>query len=343
LHLSDIQLKKINILIFFLFILQLPASAIRFSYLGISEETIGTYAGHGGGLTPIIPIVALGYLSGFYIFWKPKIIYLILGVGFVLFGIVGAKRVLFFLYPAAFMGIYYIGYIKGKNISPVKFIGVGIFVAVAILSVQLFMMKNISTLNPEQKNNSGSIDYGYVLSYSQKYETSSSYYRPNSGAGRIATTLVAITTVIDAGIGQIIFGFGPGTVLPSLLSADRQVDRRLIPFIASYGKTGFAYILVEYGVVGLILMSSVFLIFMVRSFRWFNFETVPYWKSLSMGTVIFTVLQTWIFFTYNRVPVNDDTIVPVYFYAVSLIHYRFNQIQTIDRVNKIGNKKSIRY
>jgi hypothetical protein len=75
LNISENQYKKINKMIFVLFILQLPASAIRFQQYGISELTIGTYASHGGGLTPVIPIVALGFLSGFYIFWKPKIIY----------------------------------------------------------------------------------------------------------------------------------------------------------------------------------------------------------------------------------------------------------------------------
>jgi len=327
LGLKENQYKKINILLFAIFIMQLPASAIRFSYLGISERSIGTYAEHGGGLTPIIPIVAIGYLSGFYIFWKSKLIYILFGIGFVLFGIIGEKRVLFFLYPLAFMGIYYLGYIRGRKVSPIKVVGTAMIFIAAIVAVQLIMMKNIRTLNPEAVYGGGSISYGHVLNYAKEYETSDYYGRPGSGGGRITTTIIGMKTVFDAGIGRIFFGFGPGTVIPSIVTTERRLDRRLLPFINSYGKSGLAYALVEYGLFGLILLSAVFLIFMVRSFKWFKLETEPYWKSLSMGTLVFASLHAFIFFTYNRVPVNDDTIVPVYFYAMSLMNYRIIKIR----------------
>ena len=101
--LTDGQLKKINTLLFILFIIQLPASAIKFCFYGVSEMTMGTYTVRGGGLTTIIPIIALGYLAGYYVFHKPRALYLLLGVGFIAYGIVGAKAALFFLLPITFL------------------------------------------------------------------------------------------------------------------------------------------------------------------------------------------------------------------------------------------------
>ena len=60
LGLTDGQLKKINTLLFILFIIQLPASAIKFYFYGVSEMTMGTHTVHGGGLTTLIPIIAWG-------------------------------------------------------------------------------------------------------------------------------------------------------------------------------------------------------------------------------------------------------------------------------------------
>ena len=73
LGLNNDQLKKINTLLFILFIIQLPASAIKFYFYGVSEMTMGTHTVHGGGLTTLIPIIALGYLAGYHAFHIPEL------------------------------------------------------------------------------------------------------------------------------------------------------------------------------------------------------------------------------------------------------------------------------
>lgn len=328
------RLKKINVLLFVLFVLQLPAVAIRFAYWGISERTIGTYAGHGGGLTPVIPIVAIGYLSGLYIFLKKNFLYLLLIIGFVLLGIAGEKRVLFFLYPVAFMGIYYLGYFRTNSLLSMKLFVSAIAIIVLVVMVQFFMMQNIRTLNPEQTYGDGSVNYKYVWDYAKKYESSEYYGRKGSGGGRISTTIVAFKTVLGAGFENALLGFGPGTVVSSVVATGLERDRRLLAFNNSYGKTGFAYVLVEYGILGAILISYVFLVFMRRSYRWFEIENDPYMKALALGTVVFAFLQAGIYFMYNRVPINDDTIVPVYFYAMAFMYRRITQLFSVLRLKR---------
>jgi hypothetical protein len=325
LRLSEKQYKAINILLFVIFILQLPASGIRFLQHGFAEHTIGTYAAHGGGITPIIPIIAIGYLAGFFIFCKPKPIHLLLGAGFVMFGIMGAKRVLFFLLPASLIGIYYLGYVKGKKTSLIKQLPLIVIVIGTGMAVQLFMMKNIASLNPEYKEG-GTASYSHVLEYAQKYEAGKGAIH-GAGGGRFSTTLIGFETIFGGDIAQTFFGFGPGSTMKSKFDSERRVDKRLISFVASYGQTGFAFLLVEYGLFGAITLSLVFFIFISRSLRWFRLENDPYWKSMSMGTVVFSFLYAFIFFCYNRVPLVDDTTPPVYFYAMSLAFYRLNEMR----------------
>src|SRR5450631_743193 len=186
LDLVESQYRKVNNLLFGLFIVQLPAAAIRFCLQGISEDTIGTYAGHGGGHTPIIPIVALGYIAGFYALVKQRFIYLLLGVGFVLFGIAGAKRAIFFMYPPAFLGIYYLAFLKAKKVSVFKHIGLIMLVCFGIIGVQILAIKVMPSLNPEHKVG-GSVNYDHVLNFAKKYETKTQ--KSGAAESRFSTTV----------------------------------------------------------------------------------------------------------------------------------------------------------
>jgi hypothetical protein len=324
LDLSESKYRVVNNLLFTLFIVQLPASFIRFYFQGIQENTIGTYAGHGGGLTPIIPIVALGYLAGFYAEVRQRMTYLLVGIGFVLFGILGAKRAIFFMYPPAFLGIYYVAFFKAKKISAIKHIGLIVMGVIGIICVQTLAIKVMPSLNPENKVG-GSVNLEHILTFAEKYEKSID--ERGAANSRFGTTTLAFKVLFDAGIGEILFGFGPGSLTSSELDStfERQrYDKRLKPLYRSYGYTGMMYIVIEYGVLGLVILSSVFFVFIYRSLRWLRLESDPYWRALAVGTVVFTFLQTFIFFTYNALPVTSGTIVPVYFYAMALMHYRLN-------------------
>ena len=102
LNLSDSELKKINNLIIFLFLIQLPAVAYKFSIYGVSERTIGTYALRGGGLTTMFPIIVISYCMSWYVLYKKSVWYLLISTSFIIWGIVGAKAALFYLYPVTF-------------------------------------------------------------------------------------------------------------------------------------------------------------------------------------------------------------------------------------------------
>ncbi|MBN2810101.1 MAG: hypothetical protein JXR80_11465 [Deltaproteobacteria bacterium] len=332
---DEAQFNKVNRLLYVLFLLQLPASALRFCYYGVSELTIGTYAGHGGGITPVIPIVALGFLSGFYIFWKRKPVFIILGIGFILFGIAGAKRVLFFLYPITFFGIYYLGLVIGKKTSFLRKASVLCFALIGVLVSQFLMMKTIVSLNPERKAG-GSASYEYVLDYARKYESKKDQHSGRAG-GRFSTIELTLNTLEEAGAGHLFFGFGPGVLTNSAIRSGGKIDMKLYPYLNSYGKTGMTHLLMEYGFAGMLIFSYIFLVFVKRSFSWFKRETEVWWKAMAMGTVVFATIQAYVYFLYNTTSLLGDTLVPVYFYVMALMFFRINLTRSLCFVN-LGEK-----
>ena len=337
LGLTEDQFKKINNLLFILFIIQLPASAIKFCFYGVSEETMGTYGVRGGGLTTNIPIIALGYLSGYYAFHKTKAVYLLLGVGFIAYGIVGAKAALFFLLPVTFLGIYYLTYIRGKSINVVKQISTIAVIVIFSVVVAGTIMKFNQRLNA-QKEVGGKIDFSYALQYSKQYTTGKNYYDSEVGTGRFSTTMVTFDTIWKGGLPHFCFGYGPGSLIASILSKrPTSTDGSIVRISRSYGKTGMVLILTEYGLFGLIPLGLMFVIFAHMCWKWYNYEKEPYWKAFAVGSLVFAFSEMFMFFVYNTGPIAGDTIMPVYFYVMAAMYLRLKQITrgNVDRLSML--------
>ena len=323
LGLTEDQFKKINKLLFILFIVQLPASAIKFCFYGVSEETIGTYGVRGGGLTTTIPIVALGYLAGYYVFHKARAVYVLLGVGFILYGIAGAKAALLFLLPITFFGLYYLIYIRGKNENVARHICMLAIILLFSVVVAGTIIKFNERLNA-QGEVGGAIDFSYALKYSQKYTTATNNLNPEVAGGRLATTMLALDTIWEGGMAHILFGYGPGCLTKSIFGS-APTDKRIARIAGSYGRSGMVFVLTEYGLFGLIPLSLLFCVFVRMCWRWYNSEKEPYWKSFATGSLVLALLNTFIFFTYNTTPILGDTITPFYFYVMAVMYLRLKK------------------
>jgi hypothetical protein len=333
-------LKKINKLLFVLFLIQLPVAAIKFYLFGLSEETIGTYGVKGGGLTPVIPIIALGYLTGYYFFHKAKKLYILLALGFFLLGVVGVKAVLLFLYPATFLGLYYLLFIRERRISYHKNLLMFIFVVMIAAGAGAAIISTSNRLNPERAAGGGSIDIFYALESTKEYTLRRSDDRKH-GYGRVATTIIAFQTAWNGGLGCFILGYGPGSITESVLNLNRRIDSRIIRIEQSYGVTGMVYVLIEYGIFGVIVMSLIFWILTRLSWKWYNYEKEPYWKAFSFGTFVFSFLYALVFFTYNRTFISD-TVPVVYFYAMATMYFRYRE-KFQEGVKKLKKKKILNF
>ena len=325
LNLTDRHLKWLNGLIFFLFLLQIPIQLLKFLRLGISEDTIGSYALHGGGITPTVAIVGLGFSIGYYFFYKHNILYIIISFLFISYGILGAKRVLLYMYPIFFAILYFILYIK-QDRSRLNFASMIalLFIIVITLSTGALILKYNPTLNPENRAG-GSIDLDYALEYSRQYE--SNMLTEYSSTGRFKTTKIMFSVLAEEGLNKLMFGFGPGSLTSSIFGNERISSKSLIKIEQCYGKTGMVHIVTEYGILGLFSIIIFIIVWIKRSWLYYSKEVDPYWKAFATGCIIFVSLQFIIFFAYNSTPLLNNTISPIFYYALAIIYIRLRSLQ----------------
>jgi hypothetical protein len=147
---------------------------------------------------------------------------------------------------------------------------------------------------------------------------------PNIGIGRGSTTKIALNQIAGDGLFTIIFGYGPGTLTPKPFGTSKVIDRRVQNISGGYGITGMVHILIEYGLIGVTLFILILVNFFRWCWQWFNREKDKYWKAFSTGTIVFCSLNLLIFLTYNILPIADETLLPVFYYAMSVVHMRCN-------------------
>ena len=340
LGLDERKLRKINMLLFVLFILQLPASAAKFCVHGLSEWTTGTYDMTPEGKTTMeIPIIALGYLAGYYFFYKRRPLYLLLGIGFILFGIVSAKAAHLFVMPITFLGLYYLIFIKEKRISIFKSFIIIAFIVCFSLALAAAIIKFQPRLNPE-KEVGGTVDFQYALKYSKKYTTDKLEINPYYAGGRTATAMLTLQLVWKGGIGRILFGYGPGTVIGSIIKIDERRNEETDRIKGSYGNTGFTILLAEYGLLGFFVIGLMFAIFVYMSLKWYNYEEEAYWKAFATGSVAFAFLTLACFIGYSAFPLLGDTLPPLFFYAMAVTYLRLNKIREANALRIVSQNEN---
>jgi hypothetical protein len=331
LELNDDFIKKINLFIVILLVLQFPIVAVKFLKYGISEKTAGGYAIHDGSISTTLPIVFIFYLASFYFLYKRKISFILIGIGYVVCSIVGAKRAVFFLYPVQFLSIYYYIFSKGTNAKLTKkiaFIMCGSFILIVLSASILYFNK---TLNPDQKVG-GEIDIKYAFEYAERYNAGIDGY--GRSFGRISTTQRVIEILTEAGIGHVLLGIGPGSTTPSMLDSRKERDRfneSYSELEISYGWTTMNRIAMEYGFVGVFLFFSMLILLTIMCIKLSNKETEPYWRAFASGSVCFSFSMLFFAFAYHWTTFWGDTMPVLYFYAMAIVYIRL--YYRPDRIN----------
>lgn len=325
LSLDDKSMKKVNTFLAFLLLCQLPVVATKFYFYGISEETMGAYS-RSGAVTTMLPIMVIFYLAAYYFLYRPKLRYILVGIGFVLFSIVGKKRAVFFLYPLQFLAIYYYIYIKGKGARFSKKVGTLFLVLISILAISGSILHFNKTLNPEGKVG-GSVDVGYAIDYAQKYTSNVHPY--GYTMGQYSTTIRVIDALWQAGFAKFMFGFGPGSTTRSIFESYEsrvRIQRFFDRLNIFYGLTSMSRIALEYGMLGIIAYSSIVFLLSRMCWVYYKHEIDPYWKAFAAGSVGFSFSMLFFFFAYSHGAFWDDTMPLLYFYAMAVVYTRLKRI-----------------
>jgi O-antigen ligase len=323
---GDKRLKRLNKVLLLLFIIQLPVQLIKFFFYGIAEDSIGTYATHGGGATTVIPLMALGYLSGYYFLHKKNYKLLILSVGFIAYGIIGAKYALLFLYPISFIALYYINVIKIKGFQIPGDIYRSLVVLLLIVSVGIIVIKFQVRANREYSVG-GSVDLSYALKSSLEYTTSTSHFHPELATGRFSTTKMTFGYLFEESFIRICLGYGPGVLTRLSHKVIEEYKTREEKIAGSYGHTGAINIVMDSGIIGLVLILIIYSAFLNNCLKLYKKEKDPYWKAFASGSLFFSIVNIFMFLCYNDVMINGDTIPPVFFYCMATVYVRLKAVE----------------
>ena len=182
------------------------------------------------------------------------------------------------------------------------------------------------SFNPYKKIG-GDIDLGYTLEYSKGYVmgvTASGY-----SFGRLSTTIRVFQILNDKGKIKLLFGVGPGvTTKPTLGNKTTRLEfeKRFDEFKIHYGLTPMNRIALEYGIIGIVIFGWMLVVFSVKSWRLYNYETDPYWKAFAAGSVGFAFYFLFLFFAYSHGVLWGDTIPPLYYYTMAVVSIRYRKL-----------------
>lgn len=321
LDLTELQMKKLNSLFVFWFLIQIPVATIKFFIYGQGERAIGTYSVTSGSISTMIPLIAIGYLFAAYLYYKRSWVYFFLAIGFVYFAVIGGKRAFCFMLPVLLLFLLVLCFQYSRDLIAHMRKPIILFSLMLVVITGFVSLKFLDSLNPE-RSIGGSIDISYAINYVFRYTTSKNIENPDYSAGRFATTKHVFTKLFDKGLVRFFFGYGPGSYTKSRFSSENMSTVSTeIPI--QYGLTPMTYIAIEYGLIGVLAYIAFLLQALSASIRRWKLEIVPYWKAFSFGSVAFCFSMLILFSYYNLGSVLGDTIPCVYFYSIAFIAIRF--------------------
>ena len=177
-------------------------------------------------------------------------------------------------------------------------------------------------MNPERRIG-GPVDYEYAYWYTKDYSTAKDLDNPSIAYGRLSTSKLAIQSLQNEGVMQMLLGFGPGAITPSIFGY--EINKKVENIYKSYGVSGFIYILVEYGIIGVAIIFWIFIKYFIECMKWFKTEKDPYYKAFSFGATFFAFFSIIIFVTYNNLPIAGDIMPLLFFYCMSIMHLKLNR------------------
>jgi hypothetical protein len=169
----------------------------------------------------------------------------------------------------------------------------------------------------------GKADFGYAIEYSKKYTTRFDPNDPSVSLGRFSTLVNTFKILKDSGFAQLSLGFGPGAYSYSIL--DKSIDPRLAKLKAGYGMTPLTYIVIEYGILGLITYGLIIVTFLCMCWKYYFYETDPYWRAFAAGSLGLALFMVFLFCAYNHNSVSGDSFPLLYFYIMGVVFVRMKK------------------
>jgi hypothetical protein len=303
-EIEEVDMKKINAVLAWLFIIQIPTAFVKYLIYGQGERAIGTYAMWGGGASTSLPLISIGFLIAIHFIYKKSLVNFALALGFIVFTIVGGKRAFIFYLPALFLFLSWGFRNRIRNFLKYFLLAVFLFLASFYFAVKL-----VPTLNPEREV-WGSFDPNYVIDYAITYSTAE---QKGKARGRVSATRSIYDFLKRSGIQTTLLGFGPGRFMKSVFEPyDTRYTKQTDELGVEYGITGLSWLALQVGYLGGIVWLSFIVYAVIRTYTYFVHEKDKYWRAFYLGMTSFSFLVLLMSITYDTVLIIDDTFSLVY-------------------------------
>ncbi|NLM67349.1 MAG: hypothetical protein GX180_09280 [Enterococcus sp.] len=243
----------------------------------------------------MIPLTAIAFIFSFFMIYRQNYKYIIIAMGFLFMGYVGAKRGLWLYLPVVLStGIFfYFKIIESKTI-PKRLIRSSVIIMIFSVLTIILGAKYTRSLNPENKIG-GSFELNYLKNYTIDYTFSTSS-EDELSQGRGANFISVITNMKSAKWINLLFGYGPESGKG----------------VATYGEgiwktlgvngpiTGLTYHLVQLGILSNILIVFIIIRLSLSFLSLSKSESDPYLKAIIFGGFMVTIVFFIDFLTYSN-------------------------------------------
>lgn len=329
------EMRFLDRLVVILFLIQIPASFVKFALVGVKEgQGIGTMSVSSGSLTTVFTIVAFPVTFGYFLVYRRRI-YVVVMAGFFLFGLIGEKRGIVFFLPfmLAFVLFFYLKlYLKRRRvfISPLA-VRYGLLAVIVACAALYLTARSIYSLNPDGRAG-GRFDLAFLWDKAIGYTTQADEYvhisnpvvRRNAVAyGRLASLTHSIPFTCESGVANALLGFGPGCVIQSSLTAadDDQYEEMLaLKFGIGKHLVGMAWLFLQTGLLGSLAVFALYGNFFALGIRKMRTALTRADNALALAFLTINIALAMDFLTYSTVGIGAGVITPVYFYLAFRMH-----------------------
>lgn len=334
---SEADAKKLNKILVWCFLLQLPAAMVKFAVYGQGEFAIGLYSNNEGSLSTILPLIAIGFAIAMFISYGKARLPLILIVLFIGFSFIGGKRGLIFLLPITLLYVLFLSYFMGSEATNLlrKVRKKLTVLAPMLLIVFVYAgFRLIPTLNPEREVG-GDFDLSHGMKYAEEYVLYENPDYQGYTGGRLSSTIRIFETAYSDGWDKLVFGYSPGSYTESIFRAEKYNSNIAARLKIQYGLTPLGYIQIEYGLLGVLSILLLFVGLFVKSFSCMRRrmqDSVPYWRGFFIGWHLFAFNMIVLFFTYHQTSLLGDEAPLVYFYVSAIGIVMDDRLRKRDRI-----------
>ncbi len=347
--LPAVAMRRIVLLLCFLFLVQLPIVGWKALEIGINEKFwIGSLSQTAGQLGLLFPLLALSLLVPLYLHNGGKLL-AILVLAFSFIPVINEKRAVIFVLPAFFCAAVFIYSFLWKR--QVAFVGmfdrfpgmvgkrflVLIFISAAVIVSAVGLIPSFQTIQfvdaagSAATSTSASTQSGFsrVMRYSNEYLTRDYSSPLNASAqtvgentniqlGRLAFIKAAFESVTEHGPLIMMFGYGASEVNPSYLLGEGRSD-------VMYRKLGIRgtfpsaiAVMLEAGLVGLSAMVLFFGLLMFSVMMRVGESAGEDNLAVGVAVILMTLTMVFDYFVYSITAWSSYTLAPIFFIVLGL-------------------------